>query len=220
MSRLVIFDTGDTAQVASVYLRQHSDHEVVAYVVDRKFLVEPQFLGRPVIAWDELPTRFPPGNVLLLGPLSVRRMNQFRKERFLEGKALGYEFASFVHPSVERLEVSMGENCFVFGGVIIEPFARLGDNVIVWSNAHIGHHAMIENHCFIGPGAGVGGYCVIGEGSFLGPKADVAPRVRVGRDCFLAQRSAISEDAADGGVYIRASSLRSDIHSSRMARLL
>lgn len=174
----------------------------MAYTVDRSYLNGPKYLGRPLVAWEELSEHYPPGQVQLIGPLSVSRLNRFRRDRYLEGKRLGYSFASFVHPSVECLEVQMGENCFVLASALLEPFVRLGNNVVVWSNAHIGHHTIIADHCFIGPGAGVGARCTIGELTMFGPKADILSGMTIGRRCFLGPRCKLNHDAPDGAVYL------------------
>ncbi|MDB5971542.1 MAG: hypothetical protein JWQ90_3992 [Hydrocarboniphaga sp.] len=201
MVDVVVFGALAASEVATIYLEAHSGHRVVGYTVDAAYRNTDEFLGRPLVDWETLEQRFPPDRFSLFGPLSYRRMNQLRRDRYFSGKARGYDFISFVHPSVETLGVEMGENCFVCGGVLIEPCTRIGNNVMIWSNAHIGHHSTIGDHCFIGPGAGIGGSCTIGEMSFLGPKADVMTGTRVGRACFFGPRAAIREDAADGSVF-------------------
>jgi sugar O-acyltransferase (sialic acid O-acetyltransferase NeuD family) len=201
MVDVVVFGALAASEVATVYLEAHSEHRVVGFTVDAAYRRGDEFLGRPLVDWETLEQRYPPDQVRLFGPISYRRMNQLRRDRYHEGKARGYGFISFVHPSVETLGVQIGDNCFICGGVLIEPCTRIGDNVMIWSRAHIGHHSVIGDHCFIGPDVGIGGSCTIGEMSFFGPKADVMSGVHVGRDCFFGARAAIRENAADGSVF-------------------
>lgn len=219
MADVVVFGALASAEMAAVYLEAHTHHRVVAFTADAAYCDRPQVQARPLVPWEELERHFAPERVELLGPVSFRRLNRLRRDRYLEGKRRGYRFVSYVHPSVECLEVSVGENCFICGGVLIEPFARIGDNVMVWSNAHIGHHATVEDHCFIGPGAGVGGFGVVGEMSFLGPKADTMPGVKLGRACFVGARALVTQDVADGSVFPpQPTTKRASYHSSRLVR--
>ena len=60
MAKVIIFGVKDFASLAHYYLRHDSPHEVVAFTVHREFLPEGQmFEGLPVVATEELPSRFP-----------------------------------------------------------------------------------------------------------------------------------------------------------------
>lgn len=219
MSDIVMFGAKDAAEVAAAYVDAHSEHRIVAFTADAAYCDSREFRGRPLVPWERLEQFYPPDQVGLLGPISYRRMNQLRRDRYLEGKQRGYRFVSFVHPSVELLSVEIGEHAFICPDTLIEPGARLGNNVMVWSRAHIGHHAVIGDHCFIGPGAGIGGMSTIGECCFFGPHSSVMPGLTVGRACFLGHRAGVAEDAPDGAVYRGAeSSPRARCSSDRLAR--
>jgi sugar O-acyltransferase (sialic acid O-acetyltransferase NeuD family) len=219
MADVILFGAEAAAEVATVYLDAYSEHRVIGFTVDAAYCKRDEFMGRPVVPWEDLERSFPPERVSLLGPISFRRMNQLRRDRYVEGKKRGYRFISFVHPQVERTGAHIGENCFVGAGVLIEPGARLGDDVMVWSNAHIGHHTAVRDHCFIGPGAGVGGLCTIGEFCFIGPRADVMPGIRLGRACFLGAGAVAREDVPDETVFLGAeTSPKARYPSSRLAR--
>jgi carbonic anhydrase/acetyltransferase-like protein (isoleucine patch superfamily) len=202
MSDIVVFGAGRIAEVAATYIEASAVHRIVGFTVDSSHCHQPSFLGRPLVAWEELEQHFAPNSVQLLGPLSFRRLNAFRRERYHEGKRRGYRFASFVHPNVEQLNVTIGENCLILGGVTLEPYVSVGDNTMIWSRAHIGHHSVIESHCFIGPGVGIGSVCTVGEGSMFGPKSDLQSGCSVGRDCFMYAGAQIAENARDGSVFI------------------
>lgn len=221
MANIVVFGAGQIAEVATAYIEAHGPHRIVGYTVDGDRKESDQFLGKPLIAWEALESVFPPDVVELLGPLSYRRLNQFRRDRYLEGKARGYRYANFVHPGVELLHVSMGENCFILGACTIEPYVRLGNNIMIWSKAHIGHHALVDDHCFIGPGAGVGGNTHIGECCMFGPKADLQAGFSMGASTFVGAGAQVKESVEPGGVYIRREGTpRAKIRSDRLARTL
>jgi sugar O-acyltransferase (sialic acid O-acetyltransferase NeuD family) len=221
MADIVVFGAGDIADVAGAYLERHTDHHIVAYTADQAFCQADRFRGRPLVPWETLEAAYPPDRVRLLGPLSYRRMNQFRRDRYLEGKARGYDFISFIHPSCHVYTDDIGENCFILEQNVIQPFVRIGNNVMMWSGNHIGHHAVIGDHCFLSAKVWVSGTAVIGERCFLGIQAGIGTGMRVGDACFVGECASIVDgDAPDRAVYLADSSRRSRSDSSRIARLM
>ena len=185
MADIVLFGAGQIAEVAKIYIDAHSPDQIVGFTVDEAFRRSDTFQGLPLVAWERLEQSFPPGSVQLLGPLSYRRLNDFRRERHLEGKARGYEFASFIHPASHIYTQDIGENCFILEANVIQPFVHIGDGVIMWSGNHIGHHSHIGDYCFLASHVGLGSGVRLGERCFLAGKAGVETSVHVGDACFL-----------------------------------
>jgi len=125
MADIVVFGASQSAEVAKVYLEAHSDHRIVGFTVDPPFAKSERFCALPLVAWDRLEDVFPPDQVELLGPVSYRRMNEFRRDRYVEGKARNYRFASFVHPDCHIYTKDIGEHCFILAANVIEPCARI-----------------------------------------------------------------------------------------------
>jgi sugar O-acyltransferase (sialic acid O-acetyltransferase NeuD family) len=200
MSDIVIFGAGQIAEVATAYIDRHGPDRVVGFTVDRSHAKSETLHGRPIIPWEDLERRFPPGSVKLLGPLSYQRLNDFRRERHLEGKSRGYGFASFIHPQSHVYAEAIGENCFILENNVIQPFARIGDGVIIWSGSHIGHHAVVEDFCFLSSQVGLGGGAHIGAGSFLAGKAGVESGVAIGAACFIGTGAIVRKALPDGSV--------------------
>lgn len=66
-------------------------------------------------------------------------------------------------------------------GVVIGPFAVIGEGVKIGPGCVIGAHAVVEEGCDVGEG------CVIGAHAVLGP------RVRLGRGCVLGPHAALGQ---------------------------
>lgn len=221
MADIAVFGAGPIADVATVYLQRHTDHRIVAYVADAAFCRSDLHNGLPLLPWETLPTALPPGQVRLFGPLSFRRMNAFRRDRYLEGKARGYEFISFVHPSCHVYTQDIGENCFILEHNVIQPFVRIGNNVMMWSGNHIGHHSVVGDHCFFSSQVGLSGSTAVGEGCFFGGQTGIGSGVVIGNNCFFGECTVIvREQVPDGSVYLATSSPRSKHDSSRLARIM
>lgn len=93
---LVIFGSGDIAQLAHYYFTRDSEYEVVAFTVDRDYASVSEFCGLPLVAFDEVAQRFPPESHAMFVALAYAKLNGVRKEKYLAAKALGYELASYV----------------------------------------------------------------------------------------------------------------------------
>jgi sugar O-acyltransferase (sialic acid O-acetyltransferase NeuD family) len=220
MADIVIFGAGQIAEVAKVYMDAHSDDRIVGFTVDAQYAKVDRFHGLPVVPWENLEEFFPPDQVWLLGPLSYRRLNEFRRARYLEGKRRNYRFASFIHPNSHVYTKEIGENCFILEANVIQPFAKIGNNVMIWSNNHIGHHSIIGDHCFLVGQVAIAGDTRIGEGCFLGGKVGISGGLTIGDDCFLSIGVVVTKDLASGSVVLRGARDRvAAFPSSRMRGL-
>ena len=57
--QIVIFGTGEIAELADFYFSHDSRYEVAGFAVDAAFLKQPEFRGRPVVAFEEVAEKFP-----------------------------------------------------------------------------------------------------------------------------------------------------------------
>jgi sugar O-acyltransferase (sialic acid O-acetyltransferase NeuD family) len=220
MSEIVVFGAGQIADVARTYIDAHGPDRIVAFVVDDAHRTGDTFAGRPQVSWEDLERTHPPDRVKLLGPLSFRRLNTFRRARYEDGKARGYAFASFVHPSCHVYTDRIGENCFILENNTLQPFVEIGDDVILWSNNHIGHHARIGAHCFLSSHCGISSNVTIGEECFLAGKASVDYGRTVGARCILGPAAVVLEDLPADSVVPGVGSAVARYPSGRLKRFL
>lgn len=217
---IVLFGTGDMAQVAAVYIRAHSDLNIVGYTLDHAYRKGDTFDGVPLVSWETLETDFPPDEVSLFGPLTYQRMNTIRRDRYLEGKARGYSFVSFIHPNCDIYADKIGENCLILEQNVIQPFSSIGNNVIIWSGSHIAHHAQVGDHVFISSHVTIGGSAVIGNECHLGGQAGVAHGLTVGPRCAILNGAKIRRSLPEGSVISIEMPLVKAFDSSRLHKLL
>ncbi len=217
---LIIFGTGDIAQLAHFYFSTSTGYEVVAFTIDADYLTEPTFCSLPVIAFEKISVQFPPDRYELFIALSYSKLNSIRKEKYLLAKAMGYRLASFISPNATILNNGcIGENCFIFEDNTIQPFVTIGNNVTLWSGNHIGHHSTIKDHCFIASHVVVSGGVEIGEQCFIGVNATLRDHIKIGEKCVIGAGALLLADAAAEGVYIGTTTERSKVPSSRLKRI-
>ncbi len=221
MAEIVIFGAGMSAEVAKAYLEAHTEHRIVGFTVDAAYAASDQFCGLPLVPWERLEDSFPPDRVELLGPISCRLMNEFRRDRYLEGKARQYRFASFIHPDCFFYANEIGEHCFILGQTIIEPGARIGDNVVIWGGCYIAHHCVIGDHTFLSGRAGVAGRTKIGERCFLGMQVAVTEGLTIGAGSLISKGAFVTRDLPPNSVVRRGCEGKvMPFPSSRVRRLL
>jgi sugar O-acyltransferase (sialic acid O-acetyltransferase NeuD family) len=220
MADVVIFGAGQIAEVAKVYMDRDGTDRVVGFTVDAAYLQNERLSGLPVVPWEELDGRFPPGEIRLLGPLSFRRMNEFRRDRHQEGLKRGYQFTSFIHPKSHIYTDDIGENCFILENNIVQPFARIGRGVMMWSGNHVGHHASIGDYCFLASQVGIAGASVIGERCYLAGKAGVEMGVTVGDGSYIGSATLVRKDLPEASVVPPVASVIAPFTAERIKRLV
>jgi sugar O-acyltransferase (sialic acid O-acetyltransferase NeuD family) len=217
---LVIFGSGDIAQLAHYYFSTDSNYEVVAFTIDANYIKESEFCGLPVVAFEDVAKNYSPISYDFFVALSYSKLNSVRKEKFLAAKALGYKLVSFVSSRATMLnEGRIGENCFIFEDNTIQPFVTIGNNVTLWSGNHIGHHSVIHDHTFIASHVVVSGGVEIGEQCFVGVNATLRDHIKIGDRCVVGAGALLLSDAAPEGVYIGTATERAKAPSSRLRGL-
>lgn len=214
---LVVFGSGDIAELAHYYFRNDSSYEVVAFTVDASYIKTPSFCGLPVVAFEEVLQKYPPENHHFFVALSYSKLNAVRKEKFLAAKEMGYTLASFISTNATVLnDGKIGENCFILEDNTIQPFVRIGDNVTLWSGNHIGHHSVIHDHTFIASHVVVSGGVEIGEQCFIGVNATLRDHIKIGERCVIGAGALLLGDAESEGVYMGSATERSKVPSTRL----
>lgn len=217
---LIIFGSGDIAELAHYYFTTDSSYEVAAFTVDGSYITSSTFCGLPVIPFEELALTYSPEFNKLFVALSYSKLNEIRKEKYLAAKKLGYTLASYISTKATILNNShFGENCFILEDNTIQPFVTIGNNVTLWSGNHIGHHSIIKDHCFIASHVVISGGVEIEEQCFIGVNATLRDHIKIGEKCVLGAGTLLLGNAEPEGLYIGAATERSQLPSTRLRKI-
>lgn len=202
--KIVVFGTGLFAEVVFEYLENDPRYEIAAFTADSDYVGgDEKFLGKPLVAFEEVDTHYPPEEHLMFIAVGYSRVNRVRKEKFLEAKRKGYKLLTYVSPhAFVWRNVKLGENVFIFENNVVQPFVEIGDNTILWSGNHIGHHTRIGSHVFISSHVVISGNCRVGDHTFMGVNSAVIENVRVAEDNIVGALSLINKNTEPGGVYL------------------
>jgi len=220
MADIVVFGAGDIAELAHFYFTHDSDHRVVAFSVDAAYLNQESFCGLPVVAFEELPARFPAARHDGFVALSYAKLNQVRADKCAAMKAAGYRLCSYVSSRATTFpDFQSGENCFILEGNTIQPRVRIGNNVTMWSANLIGHHSTIEDNVFISSHVVIAGGATIGDGCFIGINSTIRDHIKLGQRCVIGAGSLIVGDTEDESVYTAPAAEKSTVPSRRLRRI-
>ena len=184
--KLIIFGTGQIAELAYYYFSSDSEYSIQGFSVDKEYIESDDFFGLPVIAFEEIQASFPPEDYEMFIALSYSEVNSIRKKKYFAAKAKGYKLASYISSRATILNnMSIGDNCFILENNTIQPFVSIGNNVTLWSGNHIGHHSEICDHVFIASHVVVSGGVHIGSQSFLGVNATLINNISIGDGCVI-----------------------------------
>lgn len=203
MSKLVIFGAGDIARLAHHYFTRDSDHEVVAFTVDKQYRQSNSFLDLPLIDFEKVTAQYPPHEHMMFVAVSYTKMNRIRADKYHQAKELGYTLASYISSRCSFLtDDPVGDNCFIFEDNTIQPFVTIGNNVTLWSGNHIGHDSTIGDHCFISSHVVVSGHVNIGAYCFLGVNATLRNGINIAPSTLIGAGAVIMKDTVEKGVYL------------------
>jgi sugar O-acyltransferase (sialic acid O-acetyltransferase NeuD family) len=225
VAQVVVFGTGQWAELAHFYLTHDSPHEVVAFTVDREYLTAETFAGLPVVPYDEVERHYPPGRFSMFIPMSFKKMNHIRAQKYDDAVAKGYALVSYVSSKATTFPGFVcGANCFILEDNTIQPFVTIGNDVVMWSGNHIGHHSTIKDHVTITSHVVISGCCTIESFCFFGVNATIRDETHVARDTLVGMGSVIARDTKEFELYqaaatdparIRSDQIRSLSHKSK-----
>jgi sugar O-acyltransferase (sialic acid O-acetyltransferase NeuD family) len=199
----VIFGTGSLAEVVDFYLKVDSPYRVVAFTATGALVKEEQFLGRPVVAFEDIAKEFPAHLHEMFVAVGYRKLNRLREQYCAEARAKGYRLLTYLcSRATHWMNTRLGDNVFIFEDNTLQPFVEIGNGTILWSGNHIGHHTSIGANCFITSHVVISGHCKIGDRCFLGVNATIADNTVIGDDNIVGPGALIQKDTDVGDVHV------------------
>lgn len=110
--------------------------------------------------------------------------------------------------AIIRDRVSIGKNCVVMMGAVINIGSSIDEGTMIDMNAVLGARATIGKNCHIGAGAVIAGVLeppsatpvIIEDNVLVGANAVVLEGVRVGKNAVVAAGSVVTQDVPEGVV--------------------
>lgn len=201
--KLVIFGSGETADIAFEYFTHDSQYEVVAFTVNREYLNKPLSNGLPVIAFEEITNIYPPTEFELFIAVSYVKLNRTRAEIYAKAKDKGYTLANYISSrAFVWHNVEIGDNVFIFEHNVLQHHVKVGSNVILWSGNHVGHRTIIQDNVYLSSHCVISGFCSIGANSFLGVNCTFNDSINLPEDTMVGSGALIVKSYSEKGLLL------------------
>lgn len=201
--KLIIYGSGETAEIAADYFTHDSVYDVVAFTVDKEFLKDENVNGIPVYDFENINKQFPIDKYEMFVAASFGKLNQIRTNMYKKAKAKGYKLANYISSKAFVWHnVEFGDNVFIFENNVIQYKVKIGNNVVLWSGNHIGHQTIIEDNCFISSHVVISGFCRIGRNSFLGVNTSFNDEITFAKNGVTGNGCVVVKNTEPGLVYI------------------
>ncbi len=202
MERVVVFGNGQNASMAYWDLSHDSPYEVAAFTVDREYMKEDTLFELPVVPFEDIESICPPSQYKMFLPISFRKVNRLRAERYYQAKAKGYHLISYISSEATTWAgLAVGDNCYIRANSLIQPFAEIGNDVTIGGASLVSHHSVIKDHCYVGAHAVVSGNTIVEPYCFIGANATIRDGITIARECVIGAGALILEDTQERGVY-------------------
>jgi sugar O-acyltransferase (sialic acid O-acetyltransferase NeuD family) len=202
MASIVIVGDGETAELAYEYFTHDSEHEVVAFCVEREYASKERLFDLPVVHFEDIERLYSPIDYKAFVAVSYTQLNRVRRRLYEETRSKGYECVSYVSSrAFVWRNAEIGDNCFIFENNVVQYAVKIGNNVVLWSGNHIGHRTVIRNHVFVSSHVVISGYCDIGEHCFFGVNSSIADHITIADDCLVGAGAVIHKDTKARTVY-------------------
>lgn len=193
--KLVIIGDSAFAEIGFEYFTSDSEYEVTAFAVEREFMKTTEFMGLPVVAFEDVQDIYDPAKHHFFAALVYTQQNKLRTRLYRAAKEKGYTPASYISPrAFVWRDAQIGEHCFIFEHNVIQPRVSIGNNVVLWSGNHIGHHSTIKDDCFISSHVVISGFCEVGQSCFMGVNATVANNITIGSHVLVGAGALVLSD--------------------------
>lgn len=200
---IAIFGNASYSSLAWYCLCHDSPWIIACFTVDSTHCLTDTHEGLPLIPFEWMERTHPPETTNLIVPIGYHRQNTLRRDRYLDAKARGYGFISYVSSRASIWpDLILGENCLIYERAIIQPSVAIGNDTIIRSGAHVSYRCDIGDHVYIGAQVALAGNVQVGDQSILGVGSVVKDGIHLAERSIIAPGAVVLENTEPGGLYV------------------
>lgn len=198
MRKLVIFGTTDFSRELCYYVEHDGGDEVVAYVLDQKYVKETIYDGKKVIAYEELESFFAKDEIEIIVSLGYSSMNDNRKIVFERCMRDGWKIGSFIHSKAINLSKSMGIGNIIMDRAEVRLGSEMGDGNVVLALTIISHDCKVGDFNYFAGSNHINGRNKIGSNNFFGTNCILTDGGKIGNYNLIGAGTCVSKKIDDG----------------------
>lgn len=208
MKKILIYGTGQYADIIYHMAHEVLQYEVAAFVLDKEYIADESYLNKPTVAMEQIKKVYPPdGHDMVIGFIGKEMFNQ-RKKKYELCHEMGYRMPNLIHPkAIIASNVKLGSGNVIFEHVSVGPYSILGSGNIFWNGCNIAHHANIGNYNNFAPGMATAGITTIGNNCFMGVNSATNNYVTIADYTLVGAGAYVSHDTKLYDVIVPAKSI-------------
>ena len=207
MKPVIIFGTGDFADVVSFVFLKNPDAEIAAYTVNAEYIKEPSYHGRKLLPFEGIEEQFPPSDYDFVPGFIGKKMFTQREAIFRAIREKGYHIRNVIDPSASvdillpeggpaaaeqkvngSADLPAGETgCAdpASGKAGCADPPAMGEGNIILAHTSIEAHSRIGSGNIIWQNVVLPHHNVIGDFNNLAPSVSLSGYSRIGSHCFV-----------------------------------
>jgi len=201
VKKVVIFGTTMFSSQLRVILEQEG-RDVLGYTVDNIYKDSDFFDNRPLFPFEELETYVNIDDVEVALTIGYNRMNDVRKDKYLECKRRGVSVMTFISKDAQVYTNEIGEGSIIMPGTYIGPCSKLGVCCVIWPGSVLAHHNLLDDYNWVASCCCYGGGASSGKNCFLGIGCTVRNNLYLAEYTFIGAQAYISKETIPRGVYL------------------
>lgn len=200
MEQIILWGPSPSTDILEYYFEQENlPYQVCAYTMDKKFIKEDIYKGKPVVSFEAIEKIYPPNEYKMAIFMGYKSLNRVREEKYQQAKEKGYKFISYISKKSACYTEDIGENVFILPHTNIQPFVKIGNNTIIWSDTGLGHHVEICDNCFLSSPK-IAGFTKVEKNCFLATNCSIADHITIGAYSIIGIGSVVTKNIKEGSI--------------------
>jgi sugar O-acyltransferase (sialic acid O-acetyltransferase NeuD family) len=192
MKKVVIYGNTTVSKMLFYDSLISREFQIVCFAVDQEYLNAKEFLGLPLIAFDQVEKQYPPEEYDMTVVLTGYRGLRERETMYSRAKCKGYLLRNYISPLADiTSEITFGENNIILAQSHIGIEGQMGNNNLIRQNVYLGHNFIMGNNNVISPGCTIGGNCHMKNTSFIGIGATIIDNITIAEETLVGAGSVV-----------------------------
>ena len=179
MDKILVIGAYKLAKEVKSFVERYNLYEIIGYSVNEKYITSDVFEGKPIYPLEYIENYVDINTKVFVGISWGNRLNQVRKDIYMELKKKGYSFANLIAPQAVILTDNIGEGNWFHEYCFIGHDASIGNNNEFMGFSSVGHYSCVGSHNHFSK-CSVGGATQIGDCNFVGMQSIIYNRICVG----------------------------------------
>lgn len=192
MKKVIVYGNTILSKMLYYDALRNDGFEIECFAVDKAYLSQPEFLGKPQVDFDIVSDLYPPEKFDMISVIGGYSNMRSREKMYQKAKKKGYTLVNYISSKADITpEITLCENNIIFANAHIGVGGIMGNNNIIRQNVYLGHDFQIGNHNFIAAGCTIGGNCKIFNTSYLGLGATIINNIDLGEESLIGAGSVV-----------------------------